>query len=319
MCSTNMALSLGRQLNSMKDRVYPLVQRMPSTSTLTQHITEQVGAGREELSQCCLFLQGLLMLETQVLSTAEAMVKAMIETASNDKLTELLEECLPYVQKGESIIEMMSKAMMSDQLRWYHETLLKERERRTLDLIKRIQAHLYCRPTPEEGAEHVAKATNNGEPVAGCKPEDATFTGLVQDDLLFNEERREEAAAPEMTANAPIPLSASPPLPPPCPAVTASTPLLDISSLPVQHLLLRMVENNGFVEIVPAIATLREVEDGWIELSYRDSDVIPADSLIIFDDVETDEGFVDIVPVPVVFHQREDDWTEMTVMRIQHM
>ena len=316
-----MALSLGRQLNSMKDRVYPLVQGMPNTSTLTQHITEQVGAGREELSQCCLFLQGLLTLETQLLSTAEAMVKAMIETASNDKLTELLKECLPYVQKGESIIEMMSKAMMSDQLRWYHETLLKERERHTLNLIKRIQAHLYCRPTPEEGVGHVVKGTNNGEPVASCKPKDVTFTGLVQDDLLFNEERREEAAAPEMTANAPITFSASPPLPPPSPrpAVTASTPSLDISSLPVQHLLLRMVENDGFIEIVPAIATLREVEDGWMELSYRDSDVIPADSVIIFDDVETDEGFVDIVPVPVVFHEREDNWTEMTVMRIQHM
>ena len=157
--------------------------------------------------------------------------------------------------------------------------------------------------------------------MASCKPKDVTFTGLVQDDLLFNEERREEVAAPEMTGNAPIPLSASPPLPPPSPrpAVTASTPSLDISSLPVQHLLLRMVENDGFIEIVPAIATLREVEDGWMELSYRDSDVIPADSIIIFDDVETDEGFVDIVPVPVVFHEREDNWTEMTVMRIQHM
>ena len=97
-----------------------------------------------------------------------------------------------------------------------------------------------------------------------------------------------------MTANAPITLSAGPLLPPPppsCPAATMSTPSLDISSLPVQHLLLRMVENDVFVEIVPAIATLREVEDGWMELSYRDSDVIPADSLIIFDDVETYKGF----------------------------
>ena len=155
-----MTLSLGRQLNSMKDRVYPLVQEMPNTSTLTQHITEQMGAGREEMRQNRLFLQGLLTLETQLLSTAEAMVKAMIETASNDKLIELLKECLPYVQKGESIIEMMSKAMISDQHRWYHETLLKEREQRTLDLIKRIQAHLYRQPTPEEGVGHIATATN---------------------------------------------------------------------------------------------------------------------------------------------------------------
>lgn len=77
-----------------------------------------------------------------------------------------------------------------------------------------------------------------------------------------------------------------------------------------------MVENNGYIEVVPVVAILKEIEDDWMDLSYEDSNFTPVDPVIILNDVESEEDSVEIVPVPVVFQQREDDWIEMSVKRM---
>ena len=123
-----------------------------------------------------------------------------------------------------------------------------------------------------------------------------------------------------------LPLSACPP-PSPLPPVTPPTSAFLSQPVPPRisspssinasrHLVLRMVENNGYIEVVPVVAILKEIEDDWMDLSYEDSNFTPVDPIIILNDVESEEDSVEIVPVPVVFQQREDDWIEMSVKRM---